>query len=247
MRGTVGVVLAAGRGKRMLSPLPKALLELRGKPLLVYTTTLLKRLGVRRRILVVGHQGELIIPRFRRDYRIVWQRRQLGNAHALKVALGSLHRRVRTVIVLNVDSSALLSPATLKRLLSMHETKKLDVTVAVRRITQFKGIGGIAVRAGQYVPVETMRHPLARSTRLVNAGVFIFSKHWIARHIGRIKRNASSREYHLSEIIRVASEWNAKLHLEALRPAEVSININTLRDLKKAERLLARRRRRPGA
>ena len=88
------VILAAGKGTRMRSRLPKVLQPLAGRPLLAHVLDTARRLNPRRLLVVVGHEAERVREAFASQSDLVWveQRPQLGTGHALRVALPSLGR-----------------------------------------------------------------------------------------------------------------------------------------------------------
>ena len=91
------VVLAAGKGSRMKSDLPKVLHKLMGEPLLEYALETADKLAPERLVVVIGHGREKILERFSNrkfagDRKITWavQEEQLGTGHAAKIGIDAL-------------------------------------------------------------------------------------------------------------------------------------------------------------
>ncbi len=125
----VAVILAAGKGKRMKSSLPKVLHKVGGKPMVEYVVSTTRQLGVKRIILVVGHRWKQA-----RDYleslpaELVLQREQLGTGHAVLQAKGLLSEYQGDLLILCGDVP-LLRAGTLKHLLQQHRKRKAAATV----------------------------------------------------------------------------------------------------------------------
>ena len=90
------IVLAAGNGKRMLGSSPKVLLPIGGKPMAQHILDTISGIEKSRPILVVGDQAKEVKNslQFKRNTKIVTQRKQLGTAHAVKTALAQLRPKL---------------------------------------------------------------------------------------------------------------------------------------------------------
>src|SRR5258705_10491028 len=126
---TAAVILAAGKGTRMRSDLPKVLHRLMGAPLLEYVLEKVEALGCDPRVVVVGHGRDLVQAEFR-DRGVVWavQEEQRGTGHAASVGLLALGERAGEVLILNGDLP-LLEIETLRGMLERHREQSADVTV----------------------------------------------------------------------------------------------------------------------
>ena len=116
-----GLILAAGKGSRMRSELPKPLVELEGKPLLGYLLDAFEGVGLEGASVVIGHQGELVEEYVGERAQCFWQQERLGTAHAVACALGDLETPAQSILVF-VGDSPLLRPATIQRLIDHHFT-----------------------------------------------------------------------------------------------------------------------------
>ena len=111
------IVLAAGNGKRMLGSSPKVLLPIGGKPMAQHILDTVSSIEKSRSILVVSNQAKEVKNslQFKRNTKIVTQRKQLGTAHAVKAALDQL--RPSSVTVVLYGDVPLIESKTLKRLI----------------------------------------------------------------------------------------------------------------------------------
>lgn len=169
------VVLAAGLGKRM-KPLtkntPKALAELKGKPLLQHVLESLEKAGVKKALIVIGFKGEKIRKKFGKSFgRIklsyVMQRIPMGTGHAVLKAKGKVRGRF-----LVSNSDVIMPPALWKRL---WQKKGFDAVVALRPEKKPERFG-VSITSGKKLMqiVEKPKKKLGNS--LVNAGAYLFTQ-----------------------------------------------------------------------
>ncbi|MBA4395448.1 MAG: UDP-N-acetylglucosamine pyrophosphorylase, partial [Desulfobacca sp.] len=137
------VILAAGKGTRMKSTLPKVLHFLLGKSLLQYVIDTAKALRPSKTIIVVGHQADRVAEAFPNWPGIfVHQVPQLGTGHALQVTRKKLESFQGTVMVLSGDVP-LIEKGTLKKMLQVHGRSKAALTLISTEIMDPKGYGRI--------------------------------------------------------------------------------------------------------
>ena len=128
MKKLAVIILAAGKGVRMKSDLPKVFHKLVGKPLLQHVLEVVKKLDPEKVCVVVGYQKELITDYFK-DWGLdfVVQAEQLGTGHAVMQAKDCLKDFDGTVLVLAGDVP-LLSEQSLKKLVEFHKKHNAAVT-----------------------------------------------------------------------------------------------------------------------
>ena len=119
------VILAAGKGTRMGGDSPKVLARLAGKPMLQNLINTTQNFKHSKRILVVGYKSDLVKSTIKTTKNTDWvkQNKQLGTAHAVKQAIPSLRRG--SIAVILYGDVPLVSPATLKRLISQAKNNNL--------------------------------------------------------------------------------------------------------------------------
>src|SRR5712691_2743344 len=124
------VILAAGKGTRMKSALPKVLHRVGGVPMIDHVIRIATALGPRSITLVIGYQGDALRAALsgHSGVAFVVQEPQLGTAHALLTTAPALRGATGTVVLLSGDVP-LLSPNTLKTLLDRHESTGAAATV----------------------------------------------------------------------------------------------------------------------
>ncbi|MBI3887777.1 NTP transferase domain-containing protein [Candidatus Microgenomates bacterium] len=105
MKSVCAVILAAGRGSRMKSELPKVLHTIHGKPLIVFPLQTLQSLGIPQTITVVKHQADLVLPVVIKYSQLAYQGDEYGTAKAIEAALPIVHKKIDTIMVVNGDDS----------------------------------------------------------------------------------------------------------------------------------------------
>ena len=131
------VILAAGKGTRMKSDLPKVLHNLAGRPLIEHVLRTVDQLGAASTVLVVGHGADQVRTALanRPNLQFVVQSPQLGTGHALMQAEPLLSGKAGTVLLLYADVP-LLEAGTLRRLVDSHQSTRAAATVLTASLTR---------------------------------------------------------------------------------------------------------------
>ena len=135
------IILAAGQGKRMQSPMPKVLQSLGGKPLLQHVVDTCSKIEKAKLHIIVGGQKKLIQSSINVPKSTNWiiQKKQLGTGHAVKQALSSLRPNSHTVVL--YGDGPLVKINTLKKLIS--GTSNDNLSLLTFEAVQPKGLGRI--------------------------------------------------------------------------------------------------------
>lgn len=229
------VVLAAGQGKRMRSPLPKVLHPLAGRPLIAHVLDVARRLEPRQICVVYGHGGEAL-PRAVRapDLAFVEQEPQLGTAHALSQALPHLGANGVTLVL--YGDVPLLEVATLQDML---DGKRERVTILTTEADDPSGYGRIlrdrrgAVRAivEDKDATEAQRH-----IREINTGIMVLPTRRLKGWLSRIGNRNAQREYYLTDIVKLALKDKVRVASVSTRAAWEALGVNSMMQLAQAER-----------
>ena len=127
-RKTTAIILAAGKGVRMKSHLPKVLHLLMGKPIVSYVVDACKKAKVNRILLVIGHRADLVQNTLGSDYEYVGQKQQLGTGHAVMTAFQSVKNIKGDVLVL-VGDAPFLTGKIIRQLIQRHQKTKAAATL----------------------------------------------------------------------------------------------------------------------
>ncbi len=230
------VVLAAGRGRRMNSDLPKVLHELGGRPLLAHVVERALELGAERIHVVVGEGGELVRTHFCEvEVEWVWQTTRLGTGHALGEALPGIPDDA-TVLVLYGDVP-LISRATLKRAIAAAAEDGLAVVTAT--VEEPAGYGRI-IRdgAGRLTRIVEDReaHEREREVREINSGILAASARRLRGWLSRLDNDNAQGEYYLTDVVALAVADSVAVAGVGVATPEEVMGVNDRIELARLER-----------
>ena len=198
------VILAAGQGKRMNSPMPKVLQPLAGRPLLQHVIETARALEPAEVHVVYGYGGEQVRELLKNE-RVAWveQPAQLGTGHALMQALPHLQDE-RLVLVLYGDVP-LIRRETLEQLTQLAGSS--SVALLTMQLDDATGYGRIIRDArGNVRRIVEQKDASAKELKVRegNTGVMAVPAKLLKKWLGRLKNNNAQREYYLTDIIAMA-------------------------------------------
>jgi bifunctional UDP-N-acetylglucosamine pyrophosphorylase/glucosamine-1-phosphate N-acetyltransferase len=228
------VVLAAGKGTRMRSALPKVLHPLAGRPLLAHVLEAARALEPARIIVIYGHGGEQVPEAFRDSgASFVLQEPQHGTGHAVMQALPHLPAAGTTLIL--YGDVPLVRPATLRRLLS--EPGALCLLTA--KVADPGGYGRIVRDAGGGVQrIVEDKDASAEERRIdeINSGVLSAPSAKLHEWLARLTASNAQGEYYLTDILPLALTQGTPVRsVLAEDPVEIQ-GVNSREQLARLER-----------
>lgn len=237
------VILAAGRGKRMFSSIPKVLHNVLGKPMLHYVVDAVKRLRPEDLIIVVGNGAETVRSSLLdSDMTFVIQNKLLGTAHALITTRERLSTNNNTVLVLNGDCP-LITVRTLRRFLTMHKRNRNALSLLSFIDESFSGYGRvIRDECDRVTGVIEDKHTTQEEKRRfkeLNGGVYLMESD-VLGYLRKIRKNKSSGEYYLTDIVGIVSAMGMKVEAYPFSSEEV-MGVNNREELFKVSEILKRR------
>jgi len=238
MSDTYIAILAAGKGTRMKSDIPKVLHRINGKPLVNYvldTISSIENKGIK---LIVGHRAEDVKKEtsgYQLDY--VLQQEQLGTGHALMMLGPGLKDMSGKLIVLCGDVP-FTSLSTIKNLLEHHLHQKARATVLTVELPDAATYGRI-IRDDQGYLKKIVEAKDATPDELnineINSGIYVFDIPLLFDVLEKINTNNAQREYYLTDVIEILNNQQQKVAAYAIDNEYEVAGINTLEDLKKME------------
>lgn len=232
------IILAAGRGSRMSSSLPKVLQKINKKPLILHSLEKLKKLNLDKIIVVVGYGKDQVLKTIK-DTEWIEQTELLGTGYATKIALSKIPRDIRTVMVVNGDDSVFYKPQTLKKIIDKHLKSAAKMTI-VTSIQDRVDISGRVIRDEkgrilQIKPNSKMSHEELQREKEVICGLYLFDRNWMEKELPRVEKGKAG-EYNLTTLIDFALAQDKLLDIRLKDPNEWR-SINTPRELKAARAL----------
>jgi bifunctional UDP-N-acetylglucosamine pyrophosphorylase/glucosamine-1-phosphate N-acetyltransferase len=198
------VILAAGKGTRMKSAMPKVLHRVGGTPMIDRVIASAACLRPRSTTVVVGHQSDALKAALRSHSGLTFvvQEPQLGTAHALLMTEPTLRTASGTLVMLSGDVP-LLTANTLKTLVDRHESTRAAVTVVTAVVDNPAGYGRI-VRSGEKI-ARIVEHRDAseseREIREINSGIYAFAVDGLFDALKDIAAENAQAEYYLPDIV----------------------------------------------
>ena len=235
--------MAAGKGTRMRSNLPKVLHEVCGRPLLGWVLDQAKALGPERIVVVTGHEEELVrgyVQEREFDERISFahQAVQNGTGHAVQVAMDEFRGTSGACVILYGDMP-LIRAETLVRLVGQLATARAAATVATP--DEPRGFGRIVRdENGRFAGIveEKDCSPKQRAIREVNVGVYAFQTSDLETLLPMLTSDNAQGELYLTDVLTKLVEREHPVATVELEELEESIGINTLAHLAEAGRAI---------
>ena len=198
-------ILAAGKGTRMKSTLPKVLHQLGGRSLVERVLDSCQGLAPERKLVIIGYQGEAVKAQFQSqpDVEFVEQREQLGTGHAIQQLLPYLKDFTGDLLVLNGDAP-LLRRETLEKLLATHQANGSMATLLTANLPNPKGYGRVFCDGHNLVTqiVEDRDcNDAQRQNHRINGGIYCFNWPKLAEILPQLTPNNDQQEYYLTDVV----------------------------------------------
>ena len=233
------VILAAGKGTRMNSDLPKVLHKLQGKPLIDYVIDESERLNPKQIILVVGFKKERVIKHTesRINIKHATQIEQLGTGHAVLQTNELLKNRKGHILILYGDVPN-IQASTLQPIVDDHISKNRELTLITAEIDDPTGYGRIIRdKSGNLLKIIEDKDCNNNEKKIKewNPGIYIFKIPKVFEILDNIKTNNASKEYYLTDAIGLAQKSNMQIKAIKIANSDEVIGVNTADQLKELE------------
>ncbi len=228
-------ILAAGKGTRMKSKLPKVLHSLAGKSLIERVLSSTQGLQANRRLIVVGHQASLVENSLKNHQNLdfVLQQPQNGTGHAIQQLRNRLKDFNGELLVLNGDVP-MLKESTLISLLKFHKESNASVTVLSACLDSPSGYGRIFTGKSGLVKeiIEDKDcNNEQRKNQLINAGIYCFNWQQLSDVLNLLSNKNSQNEFYITDTISLLKK---AFHFQVDNPFEIK-GINNRYQLSECE------------
>lgn len=233
------VILAAGKGTRMNSDLPKVLHKLQSKPLIDYVIDESELLNPKEIILVVGFKKESVIKhtQSRINLNYATQIEQLGTGHAVLQTNELLKNRRGHILILYGDVPN-IKASTLQPIVNDHISNNRDLTLITAEIDDPTGYGRIIRdKNGNLLKIVEEKDCSDDEKKIKewNPGIYIFKIPEVFKILNNIKTNNASKEYYLTDAIGLAQQSNMQIKAIKIENSDEVIGVNTADQLKELE------------
>jgi bifunctional UDP-N-acetylglucosamine pyrophosphorylase/glucosamine-1-phosphate N-acetyltransferase len=235
------IILAAGKGTRMKSPLPKVLHPVAGTPMIKKVIDAARGAGASEIRIVLGH-GESLIRKVIEPMGVSCfvQTKQLGTADAVKSA--ETKTLQGTVLILNGDHPLLLASDLEKILTEFHENP-CSLAVVTATLKNPGSLGRIVRHNGELHSIVETSDASGDTLKIreVNSGIYVTNAEVLTEYLSMIKNNNSKQEFYLTDLIEVCKAEKEKMIAIKAKP-HVAFGVNTQKELSMATKVLFKRK-----
>lgn len=238
------VILAAGKGTRMKSDLPKVVHTIEEKCLVDYVIEAAGGAGAKEICLVIGYKNEVVKEKIlNKEVSYAIQEEQLGTGHAVKCASDFLQGDGETLIL--CGDTPLITAATLKRLCDYHRQKENAVTVLSAMVEDPTGYGRI-IRDTDGTFIKSVEHKDANEEELksceINSGMYLFRTRELKSALELLTTDNAQGEYYLPDTLTIIKDRGLRVDAFALESAEEIAGVNDQEQLADAAKVIAGRK-----
>ena len=237
------LILAAGKGTRMKSKLPKVLHKVGGKPMLQHVIDVAKKVGSTREVAVIGAGAELVRKNIS-GVEFALQEEQLGTGHAVLSAKENFADSEGTLLILCGDTP-LLTVELLKNFVAAHESSNCAATVMTAKMPDATGYGRIIYAAdGSLKKIVEDKDATDDEKKIleVNAGVYCFDVQKLFGALAKVKNDNAQGEYYLPDVLPILKDAGEKIGAFRAPYCIETIGINNRSQLAAADKALRMRK-----
>lgn len=235
------IVLAAGKGTRMKSPLPKVLHPVAGRPMIEKVILASREAGAQNIRIVVGH-GQALVRQVVEPMKVTCyvQENQLGTADAVRSA--KPEEMDGFVVIMNGDHP-LIEASDIKNFVAEFKDLKCDVAVVTAVLKQPGEFGRIVRHKGDLAAIVEAKDASASTLAIneVNTGIYIAKCEALAQLLPMVGNNNSKKEFYLTDIISIGLSEKMKVSAIKTTP-KVALGVNTQQELAVATRQIFKRK-----
>ena len=236
------LILAAGKGTRMKSDLPKVIHKVNGIPMVKKILNELEKLGTEENILILGHKKEEILKELG-EIKYAVQEEQLGTGHAIMQAENLLKDYEGDVMILCGDTP-LLRHETLKAMYEAHKKSGVATTILTSVYENPFGYGRI-VKNGEKVTAiveEKEADEETKKIKEVNAGVYCCNAKELFAALKKVTNNNEKGEYYLTDIVGIQVGEGKTVASFVLEDNREILGVNSKVELAEASKILRERK-----
>lgn len=242
------IILAAGKGTRMKSDLPKVLHPVKGVPIVKRILKTIEPMSPQP-TLIVGHKAEEVIAATDNKYHYVHQTEQKGTGHAIIVAAPELKDRtdIDSIIMIYGDTP-LISLNTLQSISHIQKEKEASIVMTSVITPDFEGDNSLFMNYGRIIRAadgtvdRIVEYKDAteeeRACKEVNVGYYCFDAQWLWENISLLNDNNAAKEFYITDLIKIAKDQGKLVIPYAIEDRKEALGINTPEQLKMVEALI---------
>jgi bifunctional UDP-N-acetylglucosamine pyrophosphorylase/glucosamine-1-phosphate N-acetyltransferase len=236
------IVLAAGKGTRMMSPLPKVLHPVAGLPMIHWVLDTCLKASCEEIRLVLGHQAHLV-QQVTQNFnpKCFLQEKQQGTADAVKAA--SFLTLEGLVLIVSGDHP-LIEAEDLKQLVQIFHKSQLDLMVVSAELKKPKSFGRIVRHKGDFVAIVEAKDASVETLKIceVNTGIYLAKADVLKDVLPKIKNENAQKEFYLTDIVSLAREEGYTVEAIRAPHKRMAFGVNSQEELAEATRIRFRKK-----
>lgn len=245
MSDPVTIILAAGKGTRMKSELPKVMHTACGRPMVEHVLDAARSAGVKRLVVVVGYKAEIVRDGLarHRDVEFAVQSEQKGTGHAVQMCAEQLANHDGPVLVLAGDTP-LLRGESLASLLSELRDQRAACVIGTAITENNFGLGRVVrSSSGEFLRIVEQKDtiPEEAAIREINTGCYAFDNRLLFQALTQIRPNNSQGEYYLTDVPAILKAEGHQVIAAPKLTIEEALGVNTPEQLAEVEAVLRQR------
>lgn len=235
------IALAAGKGTRMKSPLPKVLHPVAGRPMIEKVIQASKQAGAAEVRVVVGH-GQALVRQVVEPMGVATypQEEQLGTAHAVRCAKPETIEGL--VVIMNGDHP-LIEASDIKDFVRIFRDERCDLAVVTAEVKNPGDFGRIIRHKGDLMAIVESKDASAEALKIreINTGIYIAKASVLTEYLPKIQSNNAKKEFYITDLISLCIQDQCKV--QAIKASEkVAVGVNTQAELARATKMLFKRK-----
>ena len=237
------IILAAGKGTRMKSKLPKVLHKVCGKPMLEHVIGAAKGAGSTREIVIIGNGADEVREKIT-GVEFALQSEQLGTGHAVKMAKDNL-ANVEGVALILCGDTPLVTSELLTKFVESHMNSKAVATVLTAMMPDATGYGRIVRnQSGTIDKIVEQKDATDEELQIheVNSGIYCFDIKTLFESLEKITNNNAQNEYYLTDVLAIIREQGLVVNALVSNDFTQILGINSRQQLALSERILRQRK-----
>lgn len=237
------IIMAAGKGTRMKSDLPKVVHLAHSKPMIIRIIDALNALNTEENVLILGHKKEKVLEVLGPDVSYVVQEEQLGTGHAVKQAVPKLENYQGDVLIINGDIP-LIRKETLIDFYNEYKKENADAIILSAVFENPFSYGRVLKDGNKVLKIveEKEANEEQKKIKEINAGVYIFKSQDLVKALAQINNNNEKGEYYITDVIEILSNENKKVISYSLEDSMEIQGVNSKVELALVSRVLRERK-----
>ncbi|MCO4781052.1 MAG: NTP transferase domain-containing protein [Candidatus Cloacimonetes bacterium] len=238
------IILAAGKGTRMKSDLPKVLHPVSGKSMIEHVLDVADQAGVDKHCVVAGFKKDLVIESLsdRNNVTYAIQKEQNGTASAVLCAKDAICDMDSTLLILCGDTP-LLKSETIKKFVDIYKDGEAGIIVLSCDFEDSNGYGRIVRKDGKFVKIQEDKDCSDQEKKIkeINTGIYLGKASIVFEALNLVQNNNAQKEYYLTDILTIAQDKGYRVESIAMGQEDEFLGVNSKDQLEVAEKVLSER------